>query len=39
MSNSTNYEIVSGLNEGELVVLSSNGDLHDGSEVRPSETK
>jgi HlyD family secretion protein len=39
IANSTNYEIVSGLNEGELVVLSSDGDLHDGSVVRPSETK
>jgi HlyD family secretion protein len=39
ISNSTSYEVVSGLNEGDLVAVSSNLDLHEGSLVRPSETK
>ena len=39
IANSTSYEVVSGLSEGDLVALSSNADLHDGSQVRPSETK
>jgi len=39
IANSTSYEVVSGLNEGELVAVSSNADLRDGSQVRLSELK
>ena len=39
IANSTSYEVVSGLNDGDPVALSSNADLHDGSAVRPSEMK
>jgi HlyD family secretion protein len=39
MANPTHYEIVSGLDEGDQVALSSNLDLHDGTVVRLAETK
>ncbi len=39
LANSTSYEVVSGLNEGEFVAVPGNFDLHDGSVVHPSETK
>jgi HlyD family secretion protein len=39
MANHTSYQIVSGLDEGDYVALSSNLNLHDGTVVRASETK
>jgi multidrug efflux pump subunit AcrA (membrane-fusion protein) len=39
MANSTSYEIVSGLEESDQVVLSSNLDIKAGTVVRISETK
>jgi HlyD family secretion protein len=39
MANGTTYEIASGVAEGDLVALSSNLNIHDGTVVHASETK
>jgi HlyD family secretion protein len=39
IASSANYEVLSGLNEGDLVALSSDLDLHDGMLVRSVERK
>jgi len=39
MANSTTYEILSGVAEGDQVALSSNPNIHEGTVVHASETK